>query len=79
MVVRFRKASVAQAAALAKSLDYVQTRDVRYSPATFVWRWKWPATRALLPSIERIAGLGDVAWVEPNLIASATTASGADR
>ena len=76
VVVRFRKASVAQAAALAKSLDYVQTRDVRYSPSTFVWRWKWPATRALLPSIERIAGLGEVAWVEPNLIAAATAASG---
>ena len=75
VVVRFRKASAADAAALARSFDYVQTREVRYLPATFVWRWNAPATRDLLASIEGIARRNDVVWAEPNLITSADTAA----
>jgi subtilisin family serine protease len=80
VVVRFRKASADDAAALAKKFEYEQTRELRYSPATFVWRWKWPASRKLLSSIERVAERDDVVWVEPNLIASAEAAAtlGAD-
>ena len=67
VIVRFRGPRLIEVQGIAKELGFEVTRDIVYSPRTYVLRWLKPATLDLLDSVERLAEREDVEWAEPSL------------
>ncbi|GAA1959541.1 S8 family serine peptidase [Microbacterium deminutum] len=70
VVVQFRGPRREEAAAIAKELGCVLTRELPYASTTFVFRLLRGASLDSLDVTEKLAARDDVAWAEPSLAVS---------
>ncbi|MBG6054309.1 hypothetical protein IWX81_000699 [Salinibacterium sp. CAN_S4] len=70
IVVQFRGPRREKAAAIARELDCVLTRELPYASTTFVFQLQRGASLDSLDIVEKLASRDDVAWAEPSLAVS---------